>query len=774
LGGGDGAHGLTIDGDAVLKGAFGAQDALASLTVNGTSSLDGSIDTTGEQSYNGAVTLDGDVTLTTQGGSIAFNDTVASSQGDGHGLSLSTGAGDVTFTGAVGDATGGRLGDITIASNGATTLDGAVYAASITSDAGGTLNINGGLVDTTGTQSYGELAVLGGDTVLKGSTVSLLGGGDGAHDLTIDGDAVLKGPFGAQDALASLTVNGKSTLGEGSIATTGDQSYNGAVTLGGNVLVASRDGDIGFNGSVDGAHDLAVSAGKGDVTFGGPVGQDSRLGNVTINAAGDTVLNGPVRTASLQTSGNGDLLINGGSVDTTGAQQYGQHVILSGADTTLTGANVQLKAGVDGTEPGQQGLIIAGNADIQGDVGGTTPLRGLAVQGTTTMGPGKVVTTGDQVYTGAVTLTGDRELTSSTGSVVLGSKLDGGNGNNLAINAGKNVQVAGDATGLGSLTLRAVDTIVFNGDVSAYRVQQLEATSASYNGAVRATGPDGIDISGGSVSFGKDVTADTGAIRVTNTDPAGTTTFAAGSTVKAATGFTQTGGAGLTLPAQLLVTQGPINLGAPATLQGANATISTNGNITAVGLSGPQTTLTLAAGPLGAVRIGLNDANLSHKLDVAGLIVPSAGSADVWGTIGGKTGALAAASIKSSLVGSPYYLNGVTWGPTGTIDRLAAITAPQPVIPTTPTADSLFRGTVPPEGFGPDALGAYADPQVLKVAAASVNWLLPSGDNAMLNVPAGNPSVLQAPGSNPQQPVAEGNPSSDDERRNNDAQSRTL
>ncbi|WP_342067845.1 hypothetical protein [Achromobacter kerstersii] len=774
LGGGNGKYGLTVDGETVLKGAFGAQDALASLTINGTSSLDGSIGTTGKQSYNGAVALDGDVALATQGGDITFNDKVASSQGDGHSLSISAGAGNVAFTDTVGDNAGGRLGDITIASKGATTLNDVVYAASITSDVGGTIGINGGLVDTTGTQSYGERVVLGGDTVLKGSTVSLLGGGDGAHDLTIDGDAVLKGPFGAQDALASLTVNGTSTLGQGSIATTGDQSYNGAVTLGGNVSVASRDGDIGFNDSVDGTHDLAVSAGKGDVTFAGPVGQDSRLGDVTINAAGDTVLNGPVRTASLQTSGNGDLLINGGSVNTTGSQQYGQHVILSGADTTLTGTNVQLKAGVDGTEPGQQGLIIAGNADIQGDVGGTTPLRGLAIQGTTTMGPGKVVTTGDQVYTGAVTLTGDRELTSSTGSVVLGSKLDGGNGNNLAINAGKNVQVAGDATGLGSLTLRAVDTIVFNGDVSAYRVQQLEAKSASYNGAVRATGPDGIDISGGTVSFGKDVTADTGAIRVTNTDPAGTTTFAAGSTVKAATGFTQTGGAGLTLPAQLLVTQGPINLGAPATLQGANATISTNGNITAVGLSGPQTTLTLAAGPLGALRIGLNDANLSHKLDVAGLIVPTAGSADVWGTVGGKTGALAAASIKSSLVGSPYYLNGVTWGPTGTIDRLAAITAPQPIIPTTPTADSLFRGTVPPDGFGPDALNAYADPQVLKVAAASFNWLLPSGDNAMLNVPAGNTSVLQAPGSNPQQPVAEGNPSSDDERRDNDAQSRTL
>src|SRR5690606_19376873 len=120
------------------------------------------------------------------------------------------------------------------------------------------------------------------DTVLKGSTVSLLGGADGPHDLTIDGDAVLKGPFGAQDALASLTVNGTSTLGQGSIATTGDQSYNGAVTLGGDLTVASRDGDIRFNDAVDGTHDLAVSAGKGNVEFAGPVGQGSRLGDLTI------------------------------------------------------------------------------------------------------------------------------------------------------------------------------------------------------------------------------------------------------------------------------------------------------------------------------------------------------------------------------------------------------------------------------------------------------------------------------------------------------------
>ncbi|MFY3854431.1 filamentous hemagglutinin N-terminal domain-containing protein [Achromobacter xylosoxidans] len=769
----DERQGLTIEGPATINGPVGAgaNGRLAYLTVDGDATLGGGpLKTVGEQSYQGKVELAGNAQLSTADAKVTFNDTVTS--GNGSSLTVSSGSGDVRFAEQVGDAATGRLGALAVNSNGATTFEKAVYAASVNTDAGGTVAINGGLVDTTGTQSYGERALFGIDTVLKGSTVSLLGGGDGKHDLTIDGDAVLKGPLGANDPLASLTVKGNATLGAGNIVTDGEQSYQGNVTVGGNVSVTSRQGDIGFDRAVDGGHGLTVVANQGEVTFAGPVGQGSRLGDLKVSAAGDIVLDGPVRAASVQTGGNGDVLINGGSVDTTGSQQYGQHVILSGVDTTLTGTDVQLKAGVDGTQPGQQGLIIVGNADIQGDVGATTPLRGLAVSGATTMGPGKTHTTGDQVYNGAVTLTGNRDLTSDTGSVILGSKLDGGNGNNLNVNAGKNIQVAGDATGLGSLTLRAVDTIVFNGDVSAYRVQQLEAKSASYNGGVRASGPDGIDIAGGTLSFGKNVTADTGSIRIANTSPTGTTSFGAGSTVKAATGFTQTGGAGLNLPAQLLVTQGPINLGAPAKLQGGNAVIQTNGDITAIGLSGLQTSLTLASG-VGALRIGLNDADPSHKLDVAGLTVPNAGSADMWGAIGGKTGSMAATMVRSSLVGAPYYMNGATWGPTDVIDRLAAVTAPRTVIPTTPTANPLFQGTVPSKGFGPDALGAYTDPQVLTVASA-FTWQLPSGDNALLSVPAGNNPVLQTPGANPQRPAAEGVPSSDDARRDTGTPSRTL
>ncbi|CAB3937808.1 filamentous hemagglutinin N-terminal domain-containing protein [Achromobacter insolitus] len=757
LRGADGAHALNIAGNAVINGALGANNRLASLAIGGNAELGGgAIHTVGAQSYQGDVTLNASLQSDTANADVVFSGKVASAAGAGYGLAIDTGNGNVTFSGAVGDAGAARLGDIAVNSNGATVLDSPIYAASVTTSASGTLAINGSLVDTTGAQSYGELAKLGADTVLKGSNVSLLGGGDGSHGLTIDGDAVLKGPIGANEALASLTVTGNSKLGAGGIATSGDQSYQGAVILDGDSALTSRNGDIRFGDSVDGGHDLTASAAAGNVAFAGPVGQGTRLEHLRIHAAGDAVLNGPVRAASVQTSGQGDLLINGGSIDTTGAQQYGQHMVLGGADTTLSGTDIRLQAGVDGTDPGQQGLIIAGNADIQGDIGGTTPLRGLDIDGTTTMGSGKVVTTGDQTYAGAVTLTGDRQLSSSSGSVMLGSTLDGGNGNNLAISAGQNLQVAGNATGLGSLTLRAVDTIVLNGDVSAYRVQQLEAKSASYNGAVRASGPGGIDISGGNASFGKDVTAEAGAINIANTDAAGTTAFAAATTVKAATGFNQTGGAGLTLPAQLLVTQGPINLGAPAKLQGSTATISTNGNITAVGLSGPQTSLTLAAGPLGALRIGLNNAAANNKLDVADLSVPSAGSADIWGSIGGKTGALAASMVKSSLVGSPYFLNGATWGPTGVINRLSSVTAPSQIIPTTPTADPLFRGTVAPEGYGPDALDAYTDPQVLKVASAGFSWQLPSFNH------------------HPQQSAVEDNKVLDDKRRDDDAQSRTL
>ncbi|MDX3989151.1 MAG: hypothetical protein QHC88_28235, partial [Achromobacter sp.] len=155
LRGADGAHALNIAGNAVINGALGANNRLASLAIGGHAELGGgAINTVGAQSYQGQVTLTDGLDITTANGNVGFSGTVA---GAGKQLTIDAGNGNVAFSGAVG-AAAARLGDITVNSNGATALDGAVYAASVTTNAGGSLAINGGRVDTTGTQSYGELA----------------------------------------------------------------------------------------------------------------------------------------------------------------------------------------------------------------------------------------------------------------------------------------------------------------------------------------------------------------------------------------------------------------------------------------------------------------------------------------------------------------------------------------------------------------------------------------------------------------------------------------
>src|SRR5690606_29584658 len=89
-----------------------------------------------------------------------------------------------------------------------------VRAASVTTDDPGTVVLAGD-VNTTGTQTYGELVTLAADVTLAGTTVSMLNGVQastaGGQSLIIQGHAAL-GTVGDSFALSSLTVNGASTL----------------------------------------------------------------------------------------------------------------------------------------------------------------------------------------------------------------------------------------------------------------------------------------------------------------------------------------------------------------------------------------------------------------------------------------------------------------------------------------------------------------------------------------------------------------------------------
>ncbi|MFY9476240.1 MAG: filamentous hemagglutinin N-terminal domain-containing protein [Aquabacterium sp.] len=685
----DGGQSLTVQGNAVL-GNVGDNYALSSLTVNGASTLSGpAVNTTGAQNYNGALTLDADVVL--EGGSLAFNGTV-----DGaHALTVNAGSGDVAFDYAVGGTT--RLGALTVNTSGETRFT-SVRAASVTTDGPGTVVLAGN-VNTTGTQTYGELVTLAANVTLTGTTVSLAGGVDasmaGGQSLTVQGDAVL-GTVGDNYALSSLTVNGASTL-NGAVATTGGQTYDGAITLGADITLSGDT--LVFNGTIDGAYALTVEAGSSDVVIDHAVGGTTRLGALTINTAGETRLNAAVHAASIETDTAGTVVL-ANTVNTTGTQTYGERVTLA-ANVTLTGSTVSLLNGVDATTAGGESLAIQGNA-VLGDVGGTQALSSLNVSGITTLEGTSVSTTGSQTYSGALTLADDATLHSTDGSLVFGSTVDGPASNTLTLRADVGDIDAAGAVRIGNL------------------VSSADGGTTRFRGTLTAEDIGGLQLSGMGFVFEGAVAASTGALSIANTSASGTTSFTPGATVQAATGFTQTGGAAVYLPATVRVTSGPISLEAPAYLPGGSAELSTNGDITLTGLIGRNTSLVMTAGPTGVLTIGRDDAVAEHKLDLGRLRVSSAVSAQMFGRIGGRTGAMAAADIAGGLVNAPYYMNGTPWGPIDLIGSLAASTLPGNVIPSMPRVGALFTGNFSTTGLSPDALGVFKDPVVLTVASVNL------------------------------------------------------
>ncbi len=367
---------LNTTGTTTLNGLVGGATPLTSLTTDagGSTAINSAgVSTTADQTYNDNVTL-GVAAVTLNGVNVTFNGTV-----NGPAALTVNGSGTTRFAGTVG--VGSAL-------------------QSITTDAAGTTAIDGGVVTTSGAQTYNDNVTLGADTALTATTVSFGGTVNGTtagtESLAITGNAVFGDSaadfVGNTTSLEFLTVSGTTTFNAGNgsdtVTTAGLQTYTGAVTLGADTTLTSTGaGNITFSSTVNGAFNLAV------------------------NTSGNTTFSGAVTTTSVTTDAGGTTLINGGAVATTAAQTYNDAVVL-GANTTLTATTVTFNGTVDAAAAGAQSLAITGNAifgDAAGDfVGNTAALSSLSVSGTTALNAGNasttVTTTGDQTYTGAVTL----------------------------------------------------------------------------------------------------------------------------------------------------------------------------------------------------------------------------------------------------------------------------------------------------------------------------------------------------------------------------------
>ncbi|QQS08840.1 MAG: filamentous hemagglutinin N-terminal domain-containing protein [Phycisphaerales bacterium] len=382
--GGD-ADRLTIDADLVANGQIGGNSPLEELTITRSTVLGTDlVRTEGDQTYGGHLTLTQNTTLESLTGTVAF----------GAGLDAATGA----------------IVDLDVIGN--MRADGPIGQTNPlnTLDVTGASTLNGGLVRTTGEQSYGGPVVLGADTLIEsttGATLTFNGSIDGngtgpAEALTLHGSAVLNGQVGATDPLAALSIDGPAAINTDLIRTLGDQTYAGPVLFSGDARLESAGGRIAFESTVDSASadspiDLAID---GDLLAMGLIGGTNPLNSLSVA---------------------GDAELCGGLVRTVGTQLYSGDVVLC-TDTILestTGATLTFNGAIDGDGLGDaESLTLLGEAVLNGPVGASDPLAALTVTGPTSIAGGLVRTIGTQTYNLDITINGDTTLASTSGAVI--------------------------------------------------------------------------------------------------------------------------------------------------------------------------------------------------------------------------------------------------------------------------------------------------------------------------------------------------------------------
>jgi hypothetical protein len=332
-----GTFNSTATGLTVLGGAVTA----ASVTA-GAVSLDGSVATSGGQSY-GAAVLGGNTTLSdSASGAISFTETLS---GGSHGLTVTDGGGTLTLSSGA-----SSLGAFNSAGAGRTVFGGAVTATSVTT---GVVALDGGSVTTSGGQSYG-VATLGADTALTdsgGGAIAFTGTVDGAHALTVStagtasfAGAVTVGSFTLADSGGTTTLGS----GVGSVTTTGDQLYGNALTLAGTLSIATRGGNVTFGGTITGpGSDLAIDlGGAGSLVLDGDAGSAAaRLGTLTVRSGVDvTIANGATAyVITFVESGISGATNSGSTLNATGNVTTDSPVVLGDVDVgALTVDNASL------------------------------------------------------------------------------------------------------------------------------------------------------------------------------------------------------------------------------------------------------------------------------------------------------------------------------------------------------------------------------------------------------------------------------------------------
>jgi hypothetical protein len=517
-GNGNTTHSLTLNttGVTTLNGAIGSDFALTSLTTNagGSTIINGGvINTTGSvgQVFNDAVQLQSDTRLNASAGAINFASTIDSYNATTHALNVNT-SGITTLNGAIG-------------SNFALT--------SLATDAGGQTNINGGVINTTGTagQVFNDAVYLQSDTTLNASagainfanTIDSFNATTHSLALNSTGVTTLNGAIGSNHALTSLStdVGGSTVINGGVINTSGSagQVFNDAVTLQSDTILNAGTGLINFVNTIDSAN--------------------TNTDALTLNSTGITTLNGAIGSnfalTSLTTNAGGQTNINGGVINTSGAagQVFNDAVYLQ-SDTTLNASAgaINFANTIDSYNATTHSLNLntSGLTTLNGAIGSNNALTSLATDagGSTVINGGVINTSGTagQVFNDAVNLQSDTILNAGAGAINFANTIDSYNAttHSLSLNT-SGVTTLNAAIGsnfaLTSLTTNAGGETVINGGV----INTTGSVGQVFNDAVSLQSDTILNASAGAINFDNTIDSYNATTHSLNLNTSGVTTL---------------------------------------------------------------------------------------------------------------------------------------------------------------------------------------------------------------------------------------------------------
>jgi hypothetical protein len=284
-----GANSLSVNtsGATTFGGVIGGKLALGGLTTDapGTTSLGGSVTTTGNQSFNDPLTLTAAaITLTsTSDGTILLNSTLDGQTAGANALTVST-AGSIIFGATVGGKT--ALASVTVDASGSTVIGSGNAAVSVTTSGAQVFNDPVRLSASTNTTV--TFTSTGNGAITFGSTLDATSVGTIGVAVNTGGVTTFGGNVGSAAAPTTLETDNESQTGEqtvirGNVSTSGTQTFNDPVVItpGSSVTsiaITSTGADVDFANTISETSDFPVTVeASGNVSFSK---------NVTFSASG--------------------------------------------------------------------------------------------------------------------------------------------------------------------------------------------------------------------------------------------------------------------------------------------------------------------------------------------------------------------------------------------------------------------------------------------------------------------------------------------------------